>query len=63
MANKTPYEIRADLLNLAQRICYDKAVAMSAEAGCETVQLFPTTEEIVEEAEKLNTFVSHNSSN
>lgn len=58
MATKTPYEIRADLLVLAQRICYDRCAAEAAAEGDPAMSVSPTTEEIIAEAKKLNFFVS-----
>lgn len=61
---KTPYEIRLDLLNLAQSVLIMKHEATaSAEArtrngGDKYVETAPTTEEIIAEAEKMNLFVS-----
>lgn len=61
--NKSPYEIRLDILNLAQRICSDRSQAESgklAQANNRSgvITLAPTTEEIIAEAEKLNNFIS-----
>lgn len=60
---KTPYEIRLDLLNLAQSVLTMKHEAESeAEAklgGGERYRTTsPSTEEIIAEAEKMNLFVS-----
>ena len=62
---KTPYEIRLDLLNLAQSVLIMKHEAESeAEAkaklgGGERYRTTsPSTEEIIAEAEKMNLFVS-----
>jgi len=52
--SKTPYEIRLELLQLAQLILANKHLAEASAA----VKTAPTTEEILAEAEKLNTFVS-----
>lgn len=51
MANKTAYEIRADLLVLAQKICYDQCKQLGANTA-------PTTKMIIDTAKELNTFVS-----
>ena len=58
MTTKTPYEIRADLLVLAQKICYDRCLA-EANVNDEQMQVAPTTQEILDEAKKLNYFVSY----
>ena len=49
MPNKTPYEIRLELLQEARLILQAKA---------KQPEHMPTTEEIVAEAEKLNEFIS-----
>ena len=63
---KTPYEIRLDLLVLAHKVLTQKA---EAEAGLAAedrsdktvvITTSPSTEEIIEEAKKLNGFVSGN---
>ena len=62
--NKSPYEIRLDLLQLAQKICSDRKMAEAAQEqmdqGKEVAMLTkaPTTEEVIAEAEKLNNFIS-----
>jgi hypothetical protein len=53
--SKTPYEIRLELLQLAQLILENQHVAKGTLTAGKTS---PTTEEIVIEAEKLNGFVS-----
>jgi len=50
MSNKTPYEIRLELLQEARLI-------LQAKAG--KPEFMPTTEEVVKEAEKLNQFISN----
>lgn len=52
--SKTPYEIRLELLQLAQTILDTKHKATAAEKPLTA----PTTEDIIAEAEKLNAFVS-----
>lgn len=82
MANKTPFEIRTELLSQAQSILFERNMAermrlendwnlhrdiatIHSHNGVEsTVPPFPqmpavTTEEIIEEARKLNDFVSN----
>jgi hypothetical protein len=82
MVNKTPFEIRAELLSQAQNILSEKRYAQfvvlendwmlereewSMKAGKGEFGDRPkypsmpavTTEEVVEEAKKLNDFVSH----
>jgi hypothetical protein len=53
--NKTPYEIRLELLQLSQTILQNKHLA---ESGGNRLMSAPTSEEIIAEAEKLNAFVS-----
>ncbi len=57
---KSPYELRADLLKLAFQILQAKhsASAQSVADGKEMVSTSPTTEEVIEEARKLNDFIS-----
>ena len=57
MANKNPFEIRADLLILAQTICFQRWQHLKEERPELEA---PTSEEIIAEAEKLNKFVSDN---
>jgi hypothetical protein len=62
--SKTPYEIRLELLQLAQSILNAKHAATAAEeaqhknGGVTYLKTSPTTEEIIAEADKLNGFVS-----
>jgi len=49
MSNKTPYEIRLDLVREAREILQAKA---------KNPEDMPTTEQVIQEAEKLNEFVS-----
>ena len=49
MSNKTPYEIRLDLVREAKEILQAKA---------KNPEDMPTTEEALKEAERLNEFVS-----
>lgn len=53
--SKTPYEIRLELLQLAQTILHNKWIA---DPRHESVKTAATSEEIIVEAEKLNAFVS-----
>jgi hypothetical protein len=55
LSSKTPYEIRLELLQLAQTILENQHIAKAVLAAGKTS---PTTEEILAEAEKLNSFVS-----
>lgn len=62
-SSKTPYEIRLELLQLAQKILSDSHAATAAKAaetngGSVLVSTSPTSEEIIAEANKLNEFVS-----
>jgi hypothetical protein len=52
MSNKTPYEIRLDLVREAREIL---------QARSKNPEDMPTTEEVLEEAERLNNFVSKRS--
>lgn len=54
MSNKTPYEIRLELIQEARLI-------LQAKAG--KPELMPTTEQVLEEAEKLNSFISRKPDN
>jgi len=54
-APKTPYEIRLELLQLAQVILENQH---SARAALSEGKSSPTTEEIITEAEKMNGFIS-----
>ena len=49
ITNKTPYEIRLDLVREAREILQAKA---------KNPEDMPTTEEVLKEAERLNEFVS-----
>jgi hypothetical protein len=49
MSNKTPYEIRLDLVREAKEIL---------QARARNPEDMPTSEEVIKEAEKLNEFVS-----
>lgn len=49
MSNKTPYEIRLELIQEARLILQAKA---------SKPEFMPTTEEVISEAEKLNQFIS-----
>jgi len=52
MSNKTPYEIRLDLVREAREIL---------QARAKNPEDMPTTEEVLQEAERLNLFVSKRS--
>lgn len=52
MSNKTPYEIRLDLVREAREIL---------QARAKNPEDMPTTEDVLEEAERLNNFVSKRS--
>jgi len=53
--SKTPYEIRLELLQLAFQVLVKKHEAVVAGGKITTS---PTTEEVIAEAEKMNTFIS-----
>ena len=57
---KTPYEIRLELLQLAQVILHEKHKSSGEvdHRGILVVKSSPTTEEIIAEAEKMNQFIS-----
>lgn len=58
---KTSYEIRADLLRLAFDILMtrrEQEISLIVLTNDPTTVYMPTTEEVVEEASKLNKFVS-----
>lgn len=54
-SGRTPYEIRLELLQLAQLILHDQALASS---GGDKLLSAPTTEQVIAEAEKMNQFIS-----
>jgi hypothetical protein len=54
---KTPYEIRLELLQLAQTILHAQHNAKGVANG-NNVTTAATSEEVIAEAEKLNQFVS-----
>lgn len=56
--SKTPYEIRLELLQLAQLILNEKHKAIGVANG-NNVSTSPTTEEIIAEAERMNSFISN----
>lgn len=56
-SSKTPYEIRLELLQLAQIILSAKHLAIHG-GHPDHVGTYPTTEDIIAEADKLNSFVS-----
>jgi hypothetical protein len=61
-AGKTPFEIRLDLLILANEILIAKhaAAAMANYSGSRGPTTAATSEEVIAEAAKLNGFVSNN---
>ena len=56
-AGKTPYEIRLDLLQLAFDVLVTRHAAIGVANGNNTTTA-PTTEEVIQEAEKMNAFIS-----
>lgn len=56
-AGKNPYEIRLELLQLAQVILNEKHKSAGVSNG-NNQNTFPTTEDIIAEAEKMNGFIS-----
>lgn len=57
--SKTPYEIRLEILQLAQLILENQHIANGSTAH----KTSPTSEAILVEAEKLNSFVSKTNPN
>jgi hypothetical protein len=61
---KTPYEIRLELLQLAFSVLENQHRAMAEEklgrsnTQCLRVTTFPTTEDVITEAYKMNNFIS-----
>jgi hypothetical protein len=54
---KTPYEIRLDLLQLSFDILSNKYRAV--DTARDNVEVYaPTTEDVIAEAEKMNSFIS-----
>lgn len=58
--SKTPYEIRLELLQLAQTILHEqhKAAGIMHSSGSVQIITAPTTEQVIAEAEKMNSFIS-----
>ena len=54
---KTPYEIRLELLQLAQLVLQNQHNGRNIGSST-TEKTSPTTEDIIAEAEKMNTFIS-----
>lgn len=59
---KSPFELRADLLKLAFEILLAKHHAKGVESSDGLPTTAPTSEEIIEEAHKLNDFISKSGS-
>ena len=55
---KSPFELRADLLKLAYDMLLSQKVAEAVAAGNDRAITAPTSEEVIEEARKLNEFIS-----
>lgn len=55
---KSPFELRADLLNLAFSILQAQHCAKACANGCDKAESAPTSEEVIDEARKLNDFIS-----
>jgi hypothetical protein len=56
--NKTPYEIRLELLQLAFEVLMAKHQASAVADNGSKVTTSPTTEEVMIEADKMNLFIS-----
>lgn len=54
---KTPYEIRLELLQLAQVILHEQHKAIGVRNGS-NLSTSPTSEDVIAEAEKMNGFIS-----
>jgi hypothetical protein len=71
--SKTPYEVRLELLKLSQGLLFDPVYSkrdtlinewehqkeLDKATPYPTLPSFPTTEDVIEEAEKLNRFISN----
>ena len=71
--SKTPYEVRLELLKLAQGLLFDPVYSkrdtlinewdhqkeLDKAVPYPTLPSFPTTEDVIAEAEKLNKFISN----
>ena len=55
---KSPFELRADLLKLAYDMLLSQHAAKAAAEGQDRISTAPTSEEVIEEARKLNEFIS-----
>jgi hypothetical protein len=59
---KSPFELRADLLSLAFEILLSKHRAEGSTNTHGQPETAPTTDEVIEEARKLNEFISRSGS-
>ena len=55
---KSPFELRADLLKLAYDLLLSQHAAKAVAQGDDRSSTAPTSEEVIEEARKLNEFIS-----
>jgi len=55
---KSPFELRADLLKLAYDMLLSQHHAKAIANGGTAAETSPTSEEIIDEARKLNEFIS-----
>jgi len=55
---KSPFELRADLLKLAYDMLLSQHAARAAAEGEDRIATAPSSEEVIEEARKLNEFIS-----
>ena len=55
---KSPFELRADLLRLAYEMLLSQHHAKAAAVGEDVATTAPTSDAIIEEARKLNEFIS-----
>ncbi len=55
---KSPFELRADLLKLAYDMLLSQHMARAVSNGEDRPSTAPSSEEIIDEARKLNEFIS-----
>jgi len=55
---KSPFELRADLLKLSFDILLAQHSAKAENESAGNIQTAPTSEDVIEEARKLNDFIS-----
>jgi hypothetical protein len=55
---KSPFELRADLLKLAYDMLLSQKLAEAVAKGEDRASTSPSSEEVIDEARKLNEFIS-----